>query len=289
MRRALTLGLVLLKQCRTNVADKNLMDICIKMIQPSLSRDDDEEIQILAIESIGLLGLLDRGLFINYSIISKAILEEALQCIEQDHRIPKNQLHESILSLKSTFDGLIVHGIEPDTQSLLDIILTSLFYTPNRLLRQMTIEGMVKLLFSIRVTKQVVMEPENPAALEQTSKEALSQKTLLILLSHLIIQWFDTKYFKHQNENEKGFKKGCSSIAKKALDVFFRNYILFSKFRCQVVFQALLRVIYAILAVKYGVGPNRSNNDHRGGYKMAIKNKFGKIKSQFEQSDSDNS
>ena len=82
IRRALTLCLILLKQCRASVADKTLLEICVALIQPALSSADDEEIQMLAIESIGLLGLLDRELFANYSAVFHAILEDSLRTIE---------------------------------------------------------------------------------------------------------------------------------------------------------------------------------------------------------------
>lgn len=112
-----------MKQCRTNVADKSLLDICIALIQPALGRDDDEEIQLLAIESIGLLSLLDRDLFCNYSTVFKAIIEENIQRIYQEQGFRRNQLNETIIAIKSTFDGLIIHGIQEDSNDQLDIIL----------------------------------------------------------------------------------------------------------------------------------------------------------------------
>ena len=110
IRRALTLCLILLKQCRASVADKTLFEICVALIQPALSSAEDEEIQMLAIESIGLLGLLDGMLFANYSTVFHAILEDSLRTIESQEKLQKSALHEAIVALKSSFDGLIVHG-----------------------------------------------------------------------------------------------------------------------------------------------------------------------------------
>lgn len=74
LKRSLNLCLILLKQCRANVNDKNLVDICVTIIQPALQATDDRENLHLAIESIGLLSLLDKDLFENYSRIFSAIL-----------------------------------------------------------------------------------------------------------------------------------------------------------------------------------------------------------------------
>ena len=96
---------------------------------------DDGEIQFLAIEAIGLLGLIEKDLFFNYQQVFTAILEESLPVIEEGGLITKPALHESIIAIKSIFDGLIVHGIWDISQELIDIITTRLIYAPNRIIR----------------------------------------------------------------------------------------------------------------------------------------------------------
>lgn len=41
LKRALTLCLILLKQCRANVKDENLVEICTTLISPALKTVDD--------------------------------------------------------------------------------------------------------------------------------------------------------------------------------------------------------------------------------------------------------
>lgn len=43
LKRALNLCLILLKQCRVNINDKNLIDICQTLIQPALKATEDKE------------------------------------------------------------------------------------------------------------------------------------------------------------------------------------------------------------------------------------------------------
>ena len=61
---------------------------------------------LLAIECIGLLCLLDKVLFQNYSTIFQTILTED---VEEDN------LREKIIALKSSVDSLIIHGAEVKT------------------------------------------------------------------------------------------------------------------------------------------------------------------------------
>lgn len=66
-KRALSLCLILLKQCRASISDQNLIDICQRLIMPALRNTEDAQCQLIGIESIGLLALLDKDLFRNYS------------------------------------------------------------------------------------------------------------------------------------------------------------------------------------------------------------------------------
>lgn len=67
-KRALNLCLILLKQCRADVNDQNLISICETLIGPTIQSKDKDNM-LLAIECIGLLCLLDKELFQNYSKI----------------------------------------------------------------------------------------------------------------------------------------------------------------------------------------------------------------------------
>lgn len=53
LKRSLNLCLYLLKMCRVNVNDMNLVDICVTLIQPALQETDDRDNFLLALESIG--------------------------------------------------------------------------------------------------------------------------------------------------------------------------------------------------------------------------------------------
>lgn len=58
---------------------------------------------LLAIECIGLLCLLDKELFTNYSTIFHTILTED---------VLEDNLREKIIALRSSVDALIIHGTE---------------------------------------------------------------------------------------------------------------------------------------------------------------------------------
>lgn len=115
LKRSLTLCLILLKQCKPNVNDKNLVDICVTIISPALQCTEDKDNLLLAIESIGLLSLLDKDLFGNYSIIFYTILAETSEILhkkrhKQGDFLDEGSLKETLIALKSSIDGLIVHG-----------------------------------------------------------------------------------------------------------------------------------------------------------------------------------
>lgn len=61
-KRALNLCLILLRQCRADVNDQNLIQICDTLIRPTIQSKDRDNM-LLAIECIGLLCLLDKELF----------------------------------------------------------------------------------------------------------------------------------------------------------------------------------------------------------------------------------
>ena len=82
---------------------------------------------LLAIECIGLLCLLDKELFQNYSKIFQTILTEDVQ---------EDNLREKIIALKSSVDSLIIHGVDQKTTLKLQrIIMEDYMVTKDRILR----------------------------------------------------------------------------------------------------------------------------------------------------------
>lgn len=106
-KRALNLCLILLKQCRADVNDQNLISICETLIGPAIQSKDKDNM-LLAIECIGLLCLLDKELFQNYSKIFQTILTDEGVEGEDTQR-------EKIIALKSSVDSLIIHGVDAKT------------------------------------------------------------------------------------------------------------------------------------------------------------------------------
>lgn len=99
---------------------------------------------LLAIECIGLLCLLDKELFQNYSKIFQRILQEELS---------EENLREKIIALRSSVDALIIHGVDQKTQKLQKIIIEDYMVIKDKVLRQITIEGICKMLFSRKLTQ----------------------------------------------------------------------------------------------------------------------------------------
>jgi Nuclear condensing complex subunits, C-term domain len=83
-----------------------LISICETLIGPAIQSKDKDNM-LLAIECIGLLCLLDKELFQNYSKIFQTILTEEIE--------GEDTLREKIIALKSSVDSLIIHGIEAKT------------------------------------------------------------------------------------------------------------------------------------------------------------------------------
>lgn len=142
-KRALILCRSLLKECRImDVNDQNVIQICEVLIQPSIHSQDPQN-QILALECIGLMTILDSDLFSSYSQIFTKILTE-----EDD----EDKDVEKVIALKSSYDGLIVHGVTDDhTQALFQLLTNEYLTIPDKVLRQVTIEGVCKMLFSIKL------------------------------------------------------------------------------------------------------------------------------------------
>ena len=123
---------------------------------------------LLAIECLGLLGLLDRELFKSYSKIFETILTEDVQ---------EDNMRDKIIALKSSVDSLIIHGVDTKTTLRLQtIIFEDYIVIKDRILRQITIEGICKMLFSRKITLDA------------------DHNELEFQLTQLIIQWFDRKF-----------------------------------------------------------------------------------------------
>lgn len=160
-KRALNLCLILLKQCRADVNDQNLVSICETLIAPTIASKDKDNM-LLAIECIGLLCLLDRELFINYSTIFHTILAEDVHGTSSSTLNSNDtNLREKLIALRSSVDALIIHGVDPPssldgqeskTQKLQRIIVEDYMVIKDKVLRQVTIEGLCKMLFSRKLT-----------------------------------------------------------------------------------------------------------------------------------------
>jgi hypothetical protein len=189
LKRSLNLCLILLKQCRANVNDKNLVDICVTIIQPALQATDDRDNLVLAIESIGLLSLLDKDLFENYSRIFSAILADAA---DNSRNCDDGSIIETLIALKSSIDGLICHGTSEVTEDLQQVILQHFMFSADKRLRQVTVEGVCKMLFSSTITKGL----GKPKQLkdEADEEECPQNDGIICIISQLLIQWFDKKF-----------------------------------------------------------------------------------------------
>lgn len=52
--------------------------------------------------------------------------------------------------MKAIFDGLIVHGVDSSSRQMQDFIIDNFLYCHNLPLRQIAVEGVIKLMFSIK-------------------------------------------------------------------------------------------------------------------------------------------
>ena len=85
-----------------------MVEICQSLIQLALQVTEDKDNHLLAIESIGLLSLLDEELFNVYSRIFQTFLQDEARASSIYEDFFRRKL--AILSLISSFDGLIYLG-----------------------------------------------------------------------------------------------------------------------------------------------------------------------------------
>lgn len=58
--------------------DTTVADAIENLVQPAMKDTRDIDNHLLVIECLGLLGMLDKDLFLNYSVIFQAILHETI-------------------------------------------------------------------------------------------------------------------------------------------------------------------------------------------------------------------
>jgi len=103
-------------------------------------KNKDKENMLIGLECLGLLTILDKEVFHNYSKVFLDILdkgESPEDIIDEDDTTDKMyNIKEKIICLKSTVDGLIVHGLNAEvTQSLFNCITGDYMRISNRFLR----------------------------------------------------------------------------------------------------------------------------------------------------------
>jgi len=217
-KRALTLCRTLLKQCRLrNVNDQHVIAICETIIHPCVMKSGDKQNLLLAFECIGLICILDKEVFINYSKIFTQILAE-------DLAPDKDNKREKVIAIKSVVDSLIIHGIaEPQLDTFFETLTGKYLKIKDRTLRQVSIEGVCKMLFTPKLCDE--NDPERVEA----------------ILAQLLLQFFDHEY------------SPKNSLVTSILNEFLKNFAPFSERRCHMLLNAMTKVAYACLREQYGL------------------------------------
>lgn len=144
------------------------------------------------IECLGLLCLLDSGMFGNLQKIFQALLEDCGELVDSEESI---HMKLTLIALKASIDGLIFYGPSEQTSELERIIFQDLLFSRSQNIRQVTIEGVCKMLFSIKLTGnqlQDLKESSQDSALPDGAGG--ENDAILEMISHLIIQWFDKSH-----------------------------------------------------------------------------------------------
>ena len=173
--------------------DQNVINICETLIHPAVMNAEDKENLLLAFECIGLICILDKEVFLNYSKIFTQILEEDLSADKENRR-------EKVIAIKSVVDGLIIHGIAEEQMSqFFDVLTNKYLIIKDKILRQVTIEGVCKMLFTPKLCDQ-----NDPKLVEA-------------ILAQLLVQYFDREY------------SPKNSLVTSILTEFLRNFAPFSE------------------------------------------------------------
>ena len=201
--------MTLLKQNKTDVKDLSLIDLLNSLIHPAV-RSRDKQNSITAMEIVGLICMTEKHLFESYiAILSNCLAEEL------DYQINFN---EKLVSLKGCMDCLIVHGIfSQKSQNVYDLIIGKYIMSENIFLRQLAIEGIIKMLSS----QKLLTDPEDEEG--------------EYLLFNLMVQYFDKKF------------NILNSFIKQSLNLFFKTYHLFSEQRCINLKNAISKLVFCYL------------------------------------------
>ena len=99
-------------------------------MHPCITKHEDQENNLVALECVGLICVLDCDVFLNYSSIFNNILAEDIMDGDRDNKRAK------VIAIKSVVDGLIIHGIEDDRLAqFFDILTNQYLNIRNRILR----------------------------------------------------------------------------------------------------------------------------------------------------------
>ena len=115
-----------------------------------------------------------------------------------------NQIKQVIRTLRIIFDNLIIHGSVTENQINLQNMISSDYlkhWVPQ--VRQVAIEGIIKMLFSMSNGDVKNNESQDPHD---------RQEGMINILATLILQWFDCEFC---------VKK---SLSRQILTVFFQNF-----------------------------------------------------------------
>ena len=202
-----------------------------------------------AIECFGLLIILDREVFISYVDTFQTFLSEEEPLYDN--------LHERVVAIKSVVDGLMIHGIcDEKAKGLFDTVTSKYLTIRQKVLRQVTIEGVCKMLFS-------------PKLCDENDQEQVES-----ILAKLIMLHFDKQY-NLQN-----------SFVRSVITITLRNFVLMSEKRCKLLLNALTKVIYSCIRAKYGVAVKNKAKPVKKAKKKA-KSKPKKRLNQASDSDSE--
>lgn len=118
-----------------------------------------------------------------------------------------------------------MHGVDEGTADLQDFIISNFLYCHNLPLRQVAVEGVIKLMFSIKGTDMA--DPQQ-------------RDVSIAIISHLVIQLFERKYLQ---------SRGDQNVIKQSLNMFFKSFGLYGEQKCDLILAAILRVVYAMFAL----------------------------------------
>jgi hypothetical protein len=136
------------------VSNNNILEASQILIECAIKTGDKENL-LQAIEILGLLSILFKDIFVSYVGTFKKILTKTEDaCFDEiDSKYDREHfLKEKIIALKCTIDGILLHGICSDTvEQAFDLITTDYLKSKNIYLRQVTIEGVCKLLITKKI------------------------------------------------------------------------------------------------------------------------------------------